>query len=234
MGYGLTVYTVQLDQLKRAIGSRDAALADAVIEAHRELLEGVDQIGAEAEADGSDPVSFTAADAVRHLIDNQVVAGAPGYVYGYALQAICSHLGEEIDSIVPISRVSEWADDVDAALAPSQLGVTLVDLIYGGSPVKIPEPDDWPGIGFWPPEKVAAAWAVARDIDPATIELPAREDRDGEDDFDDEDDIDDEFEDDDVIEDDLDDDVVETFGQMKAWLQSAAAKPGTAVIGFVS
>jgi hypothetical protein len=149
MSSAIDVYAVPDERLKRAIGSRDRALADAVFAAHRDFFSDVDEIDDESE--------LKAVDALRELIDGQPSGNGGGYLYGYALKAICAHLGEQLPNVWGIAGASDWIEEVDRNLAAKSLPLKLSDLVYGGSPVPIPEPDDYPFIGRWAAGDVARA-----------------------------------------------------------------------------
>jgi hypothetical protein len=60
---------------------------------------------------------------------------------------------------------SDWIEAVDAVMQDKGLTVRLSSLVYGGSPVAIPTPDDYPFIGQWPPGEVAAALKAFESLD---------------------------------------------------------------------
>ena len=167
MSSSINVYAVPLERLSRVIGSRDQGLIDAIAESHEDFLSSIDDIDDEAET--------TCADAVADLINGETSDDAPGYLYGYALEAICSHVGEELPNISAISRASDWIEEVDRILERKRIPARLSGLVYGGSPVPIPEPDDYPFIGQWTPAEILAAatafqTADLTDLDHATAD----------------------------------------------------------------
>ena len=122
------------------------------------------------------------------------------YLYGYGLEAICAHIGEELPNICPIARATAWIKGVDALLESKGVSVRLTTLVFGGSPVPIPEPDDYPGIGEWSASEVPAALAALRSLDLTGV----------------------------------DEEMAETFAQIRGWLEEAAKRPGVSIIGFLS
>jgi hypothetical protein len=186
------VYAVADERLKQVVGSRDKALADAIVASQEHLLSSVDEIDEESE--------LKAADALRELIDGQLSGDGGGYLYGYALKAICAHIGQELPEISGVAGASDWMNEVDGVLESKGLPMTLNALVYGGSPVEIPEPDDYPFIGKWDASKVPAALASFRAADLSDVE---------------------------------DDEIAETITQMRQWLEAAAQKAGTSLIGFL-
>jgi hypothetical protein len=167
MSSSINVYAVAVEQLKQAIGSRDEALIETIVSQHEDFLASIDDIDDEAE--------FSCAEAVADLINGAVSEDAPAYFYGYALEAICSHLGEELPNICPISGSSEWMKEVDALLERKGIPIRVNQLVFGGSPVRIPTPGDCPFIGRWTEEACAAGKnafdnANLADVDPEMAE----------------------------------------------------------------
>jgi hypothetical protein len=157
MSSAINVYAVSVERLKGVIGSRDEGLIEAIVEGQEGFLESIDDIDDEAET--------TCAEAVAELINGEVSEDAPGYLYGYALEAICSHLGEELPNVCPISGASDWIEEVDEVLERKGIPVRLNRLVYADSPVEIPEPDDYPFIGEWTAAEVAGAVAAFQTAD---------------------------------------------------------------------
>ena len=157
MSSSINVYAVPLERLRQVIGSRNQGLIDAIAESHEDFLSSIDDIDDEAET--------TCADALTDLINGETSDDTPGYLYGYALEAICSHLGEELPNISAISRASDWIEEVDRILERKGIPVRLNRLVYAGSPVPIPEPDDYPFIGQWTPAEIAAATTAFQTAD---------------------------------------------------------------------
>jgi hypothetical protein len=167
MSSGINVYAVPIERLKQLVGSRDLGTIDAIVEGHEEFLSSIDDIDEEAE--------LTCADAVAQLLNGELSEDAPGYLYGYAVEAICSHVGETLPNICPIAGASDWIEEVDALLERKGIPVRLNALLYGGSPVPIPEPDDYPFIGKWTAAELAAAKSAFEsadltDVDPEMAE----------------------------------------------------------------
>src|SRR4051812_44362394 len=107
MSSTIDVFVVHLQELKRVIGSGNAALLGQILESRADDLQRINQID-EAEA--------TSEDALARLINGTVSEDIPGYFYGYALRIICSVVGKELPNICGISGASQWIEDVDAIL----------------------------------------------------------------------------------------------------------------------
>ena len=167
MSSSINVYAVPLERLRQVVGSRDQTVIDAIVEGHEDFLSSIDDIDDDAE--------LSCADAVAELINGELSEDAPGYLYGYAVEAICSHVGEALPNICPIAGASDWIEEVDALLEGKGIPIRLNGLVYGGSPVSIPEPDDYPFIGSWSAAELAAAKtafdnADLTDVDPEMAE----------------------------------------------------------------
>jgi hypothetical protein len=156
MSYAINVYAVSVERLKEIIGSRDKSMLDAVLAKQATLLSTIDDIDDEAE--------MTCADALAKMIDGRMSHADPGYLYGYALEALCAQIGAALPNICPISGVSDWIDEVDAVLESGSVPIRVCDLVNAGSPVPIPAPDDFPFIGFWPADEIPAALAALHSL----------------------------------------------------------------------
>jgi hypothetical protein len=162
MSVGLNVYAVSLERLKQIVGSRDQAMIDAIVEGHEDFLSSIDDICKDAE--------LTCVDVVAELINGELSENTLCYLYGYAFEAICSHVAEELPNICPISGASDWIEEVDALLEGKDIPIRLNELVFGGSPVPIPEPDDYPSIGKWTAAELAAARVAFEATDLTDVE----------------------------------------------------------------
>ena len=106
----------------------------------------------------------------REIIEGAPLAAHLGYLYGYALEAICAHLGRELPGVSSISRAAAWIDVVDEPLEGKGIPIGLSTLVFGVCPVGIPTPDDHPSIGSWPPHVIPGALeAIRRATSPARM-----------------------------------------------------------------
>jgi len=152
MSSTLNVYAVPLERLRQVMGSGDQDLITAIKASQSSLLASVDEIDDEA--------GFTCAEAVADLVNGNASKAHPSYFYGYAMEAICNHLGKALPSLSGISGVPDWVDEVTANLGTLGVPLDLNELVYGGSPVRIPSPDDYPFIGHLEPDTLASAQAA--------------------------------------------------------------------------
>lgn len=159
MSSSVSVYAVSIDQLKQAVGSGDLALIFGITETHSDFFASINEIDEDAER--------TCAQAAAELIHDDISGDAPGYLYGYAMEAICSYLSEEpLANICPIVGTSEWIDQVDAALDDMAVPLSIDALVYRGCPIPIPEPNDYPFIGVWTAQEIAEAKTALQNAEP--------------------------------------------------------------------
>lgn len=157
MSSSITVYAVSLDRLRQLIGSRDQSFVDEVHRSMKRFLSRVDEIDDEAE--------LKCGEAVAELIHDRLSDG-PGYLYGYALKAICATAGTELPNIPQITDATGWIDEIDKLLTRLDVPLRMKSLVFRGSPVPIPEPDDYPCLGFWTEAEIAAALPALRALNP--------------------------------------------------------------------
>jgi len=151
MSSTLSVYVISFDRLKKVRGSRDRRLVAAIGAEFEYFLSQIDELRDE------DEDVPTCRDAVAQIIEGATLAAHLGYLYGYALEAICAHLGRELPGVSSISRASAWIDEVDELLVGKGIPIGLSSLAFGVCPVDIPTPDDHPSIGSWPPHVIPGA-----------------------------------------------------------------------------
>jgi hypothetical protein len=170
MSYGLTLYSVDLDKLGAALGSRDEALHRTICERLHDDLEQL----AEWFEDEIEEGAPAPAEAVGALLRGEDLEDH-GFMYAYALELIIRHFGRALDNAAFYPCDTEFLEDVDAALAelgaPDEL--LTEDLQFGGLPFELPEPDDFPGAGHWDASLVASAHAkLGSVVVPASLEEP--------------------------------------------------------------
>jgi hypothetical protein len=159
MSSTLSVYVISFDRLKNVRGSRDRGLVEAIGAELEYFLSQVDELRDE------DEDVPTCRDAVAQIIEGAPLAAHLGYLYGYALEAICAHLGRELPGVSSISRAAAWIDVVDELLEGKGIPIGLSTLVFGVCPVDIPTPDDHPSIGSWPPHVIPGALEAIRRAD---------------------------------------------------------------------
>jgi hypothetical protein len=165
MSTTLEVYAVSLDELRRVAGSRDEGLISAIVVEQASWLAEIDAIRDVDEEEAGE--TLTCAQALAQIINGEIRAEVPWYqrhLYGYALEALCGHLGEPLENVSAITGASGWVDEVDAFLIENDVPIRLSDLMFGKIPLEIPEPDDYPCIGSWSAGVIAGALVPLRRI----------------------------------------------------------------------
>jgi hypothetical protein len=162
MSSGIDVYAVSIERLNQLAGSRDPDLVGAVIEQQHDFLESIDALDEEGQ--------MSCAHALAEVVNGEISGEMPGYLYGYAVKALCAHVGKELPGISPIARGSEWIEEIDGLLTSRQIPLQLSTLVYGGSPLEIPQRDDYPFIGSWAAEEIPAALEAFRALDTAALD----------------------------------------------------------------
>ena len=131
MSYTLVPYMIDLDRLRAAVGSKDAALVEAV------RSKGPEQFD-------SDEYDLTLGQALTQLVMGEKLGRDDTHQYGYALEKLAAHLGRRL----PLDLWSgvRWAAMEDSGVAP---------IMDSGPPVNLPKIDDFPTIGYLPREQIA-------------------------------------------------------------------------------
>lgn len=158
MSYGVHAYAVDLDALKKVLGSGDSVLAKRLAKKFADELRQIDDTG-------FDEGGPSTADCLRTLVVEGVDAAnaaaedeeVPGYQFGYALEIVCRELGEWLPNRAFSGMGSEYFDTVDAALKAAKSKRTISSIVNRGDPVKLPLIEDFPSIG-WLSAKEAAEW----------------------------------------------------------------------------
>lgn len=167
MSYGVMAYAVDIDKVKALCGSGDNQTRRAVCGRFRADISRTNEYF-DLPGDKGAPNLFTA---IEHLV---MGGDKPlrGYLYGYGFKYIVEFLaGRMLDNgpLYPCNSTYLF-DTVDPALKATGADLSTSDLIYGGAPVSFPAPDDFPGIGYWSAEEVAAAEEPLRTVGDDTIE----------------------------------------------------------------
>jgi hypothetical protein len=163
MSTAVYVYSVPVDKLRSIPGSRDTQLLAAVQE-NTGFFEIVDEIAENRDEDEEPPPKC--AEVVQQIINGEPYNRNFGYVYGYAYEALCMAIGTETkQSWTSISRSYEWFPKIDKALASLGTSLKINDLLCRGSLLEIPQPDDFPSLGWWTAAEIARAARVFKELD---------------------------------------------------------------------
>jgi hypothetical protein len=156
MSTAVYVYSVPADQLRAAPGSKDKQLL-AVGRKLKDFFETIDEIAEDLDEDEEERPPKCAA-AYRQIVNGEPYAEGFGYVYGYAYEGLCMALGAETErSWTQIARSYDWFKEINAALAALRIKLKITDLLGRGPLIDIPTPDDFPALGWWTADDVAAA-----------------------------------------------------------------------------
>ncbi|MEO8700768.1 MAG: hypothetical protein ABI867_12030 [Kofleriaceae bacterium] len=154
MGYAYSVYAVDLAKLTKLWGSSDTRLAARLAKAHADEYASKDEWFEGDIAKGA-PAFATAV--------TEVLAGRPtqkkhGFIYGYAVELLCQHLGSRVDEVS-----LTWFDKALDPFLKKAKQPKLAKLLGAGIlPVPIPKPKDFPEIGTID-AKAGAALVAAMD-----------------------------------------------------------------------
>jgi hypothetical protein len=151
-------YAVPAARLLAIPGSRDRKLlarvrkqyplAGWVDEQIGECNETAEEFGEEGR------IEVTFPEAVRRIVYGEPLIGADeSFVYGFAYDAICRCLGRELPcAILPFDF-----DDLDASLAQLGIPLRVTALCFRGPVFHLPDAGEFPSIGCWTAEEMAAA-----------------------------------------------------------------------------
>jgi hypothetical protein len=128
MSYVLLPVVIDIPALEAAVGSKDQALIDAI------MAHDPDYYKSDLTDDGA---RVTPGMAIHHLVMGKPLNEDYAHEYGYALSAMCSHMGEVI---VPKHWAGVGWDVVD------RCGLEVV-MTETGPPVPLPPIDNFPMIG---------------------------------------------------------------------------------------
>ncbi len=167
MSYGVMPFAVSLSQIRKVVGSRSkSVLLELREEFEDELEEDREEVEEANEDDEFDP-ELPLADALRHLIMDEERWDYEGAKYGYAIEMLCSFYGEFLPNDRWSGMQLSWAETVNDALLdvgiPTETFSIFGHLFYRGSPIDIPEIDDFPCIGYVTLAEIPAALAALND-----------------------------------------------------------------------
>lgn len=132
MGYAHTFFALDISELKSIFGSKNDALLREILKSQQEDIEANDAFFEDEIDNGEVPSTETA---LRQIFYGDPQMDAEGATYGYALKIICQHLGETV-----------WGGEHGVADVTDHPYESI--LAESGVPVPIPEPSDFPMIGY--------------------------------------------------------------------------------------
>lgn len=170
MGYGLMVHAVDLERLRREVGSGDAELAARY---------GADFTSQDDQVQGFiDEVPDVAGTLTLVDVARQVIMGEPydervGSAYGYFLEWLCAQHGTQLDNTSLMPVPVDYLNTLDIEFGKAGLlapGLSIHELGWGGAPVPVPAGDPWPGVGHLEHEHLSAGAELLADT--PNSELP--------------------------------------------------------------
>jgi hypothetical protein len=152
-----------VERLREIPGSKDQNLLAAVSE-YTGFFRMIDELAERRDDDEEKPPRC--AEAVRQIINGERYDSRFGYVYGYAYEALCQAIGTETkQSWTGIARSSAWFPEIAKGLERLHIPLKIPDLLNRGPLIELPEPDDFPGLGWWTADEVARAASVFNGLD---------------------------------------------------------------------
>ncbi len=172
MSYGIMPYSVSLAEVERVFGCGDPALLARLMVEFKDDLDN-------DECDEDDEEEPTLAEALREIIEGEPMRPSYGHKYGYLLEMLCRQYGESLANSEFSSMHSDWIDKVDQGLAhagiPEETLSLSRHLLYRGSPVAIPEPGDFPFIGYLKSNEIPPALQALETADLTVLEREVKE-----------------------------------------------------------
>ena len=135
MNYRLVPYSLKLPELRALVGCRQETLPIQICQSFLLAEHSKHPIGVDAHSD--------LFDALDDLIGGANLDPERGCHYGYALQAMCQHVGLRLDS-------NQWSQVKWAVLEDTGLNAVMGN----GSPIDLPMIPDFPTIGHLPNKKI--------------------------------------------------------------------------------
>jgi hypothetical protein len=153
MGYGIMAYRIDAAELLSIPGSLDVNLVSEILKAYNNEIE---------REEDSEGAKGSHRLALLEIVTGTCLGAIGPHVYGYALEYICEFLGEYL-SPSPFDRCSE--EELKFVDETLKLPVSLRSMAGFDPPIPLPNPNGFPGVGYWSPERIAEAKTVLeRDV----------------------------------------------------------------------
>ena len=109
-------------------------------------------------------VDLSHAEALREIFSGPFTEDVNGSRYGWAFECLCRFIGQPLsnDGFSPCSV--EWYDRLDEVLKAHDVPLRFARLI-NDPPIPIPEAGDWPCVGHWGTDAIAAAPRLAQALE---------------------------------------------------------------------
>ena len=175
MGYIVTAFSVDLAELSAALGSKNQPLMLDIIETFEDGFEQYDEMAANSADEEADQPPLTMRDALTQMVMGEKCAAEFAFLYGYAFEFLCRYFGESLPngewSAMP--RGTLWAEKVDQALEDAGVPADMLrvgrHMMFRGTPIAIPQPEDFPSIGYLKRDEVKAAHQALGEANLAAI-----------------------------------------------------------------
>jgi hypothetical protein len=161
VSYQLSPIAIDLDALRAAIGSRDAALMGKIRGRFYADSKRIDRLLKEVLDPDEEPLA--SGDVLRHLIMGEPYREDAGFAYGYCLELVCRQVGKALPNSAWSAMRSGWFDTIAAALRDGGVNssaLSIRNLAFRGSPVALPPIDEFPGIGYLTKAEIGTARAA--------------------------------------------------------------------------
>jgi hypothetical protein len=145
MGYGVMAYAIG-DEVWHAVGAGSEELLELYLHGADDTVASIDELLA-----GLGPVEPPLPDArqaLRHLVMGEPYHPRAGFAYAYWFKHLCED-GQFLrnDAWMPI-RVAFLDEVQDGLTRAGVTGVSVSAMVFGGLPIALPAPDDFPGMGY--------------------------------------------------------------------------------------
>ncbi len=164
MSYGIQPFAVKLMRVRRAFGSRDAAL----------VAEITGRFDWRFEQDDCEEDEPTLEVALHETIEERPLRDGYEHKYGYVVELLCWHYGTFLPNEHFMGIRHQWAEEVDRGLIRAGVPEEVFGLrrhrMFQGSPVDIPSPDDLPSIGYLTASEGVPALRSLRAADRAVLD----------------------------------------------------------------
>ena len=152
MSVGVIPFSVNLTQVRKAVGSRSKSLLQQLREEFEEELATDRELVDEANGDDDYDPELAIEDALRHLIMDRERWDYEGEKYGHAIQILCTFFGEVLHNEhwgrLTFTGIESIEDALLEAGVPAETFSIFDHLLHRGSPIEIPEIEGIPYIGY--------------------------------------------------------------------------------------
>ena len=163
MGYMLSATAVDLGKVSDAVSSKSKRLVTTLVKKFGDDFDQFDEMAADFADDGDGAAALTMRAVLTQMVMGEEYNEDIGFMYGYALDFICRHFGEQLpnEHWWAMPSGTKWAEKVDRGLKAAGVRERLLrvgtHLMNRGAPIAIPEIEDFPSIGYLKLKEVKTA-----------------------------------------------------------------------------